>query len=63
MHMLGANAWNVVMYVGRRNVEDYAKALSSANDPVSHLRSDVAQIDPELADSVFGCDQPEPCPS
>jgi hypothetical protein len=58
MHKLGANAWKVVIYVGRRNVEAYAEKLRLANDPMSRLRSDVAQIDPELADSAFRCDQP-----
>ena len=55
MHMLGANAWKVVIYVGRRNVEAYA----AANDPMNLLRSDLSKILPELADRAFGCDQPD----
>jgi hypothetical protein len=58
MHMLGANAWKVVIYVGRRNVEDLAEKLRLANDPMSRLRSDLAQIDPELVEATFGRNQP-----
>jgi hypothetical protein len=52
MHMLGANAWKVVMYVGRRNVQAYA----AANDPVNLLKSDLSKIVPELAET-FSRDQ------
>jgi hypothetical protein len=46
-----ANAWKVVMYVGRRNAEAYAERIRSANDALNLRRSDLSQINPELAET------------
>jgi hypothetical protein len=52
MPLLSGNAWKVVSYVGRKNLSE----LRSAGDPVNLLMSDLAEIVPDVANSLRRAD-------
>ena len=43
MHLLSSNAWKVVSYIARQNIEAYAKKFAAANDPFKLLDADLGQ--------------------
>jgi hypothetical protein len=51
-HLLGANAWKIVAYVGRLTLDAYAAQVRVPNDALALLNSDIAAIAPEIADSI-----------